>query len=229
MWKYFLPFLSQEPPFGPDDTVILAESGGCDTVFHMTAACRGQQSSLQSMMLTSLLQGPNLHFPSVSSKSASLQQAAGQTRQIFPLPHFTSGRPRLERQYVPRGHQSERATLTVTMEYQRGGRNLSNEHVWRQNLQKSKHPNNSFHWLVPLQDATGTQFILCCQSDVPDTQRKDDLSGRTDVPASDLELICYWQTLETHNCSDVIVKFCSIILQTSPLMDKHLFTSGYLA
>lgn len=194
----------------------------------MTAACRGQQSPLQSM--TSLLKGPNLHFPSVSSKSASLQQAAaGQTRQIFPLPHFTSGRPRLERRYVPRGHQSERATLTVTMEYQRGGRNLPNEHVWRQNLQKSKHPNNSVHWVVPLQDATGTQFILRCQSDVPNAQRKDDLSGRTDVPAPDLELICYWQALETQNWSDVIVKFCSIILQTSPLMDKHLFTSGYLA
>lgn len=193
----------------------------------MTAACRGQQSSLQSM--TSVLQGPNLRFPSVSSKSTSLQQAAaGQTRQIFPLPHFTSGRPRLERRYVPRGQQSGRATLTVTMEYQRGGRNLPNEHVWRQNLQESKHPNNSVHWLVPLQDATGTQVILCCQSDVPDAQRKDDLSGRTDVPAPDL-LICYWQRFETQNCSDVIVKFCSSILQASPLMDKHLLTSGDLA
>lgn len=68
------------------------------------------------------LLGPNLYFPSAPSKSTPLQQAAGQTRQIFPLPHFTSGRPRLERQYVPRGHQSERATLSGAVEYQRGGR-----------------------------------------------------------------------------------------------------------
>lgn len=33
-WKDLLPFLSQEPPFGPDDTVILTESGGCDSFPH---------------------------------------------------------------------------------------------------------------------------------------------------------------------------------------------------
>lgn len=36
-------------------------------------------------------------------------------RRFFPLPHFTLGRPRLERQYLQkRGHQSERTAFSPT-------------------------------------------------------------------------------------------------------------------
>lgn len=60
------------------------------------------------------------HFPSVllpprcSDRQLQQQDRWGEV-QIFPLPHFTSGRPRLERQYLQkRGHQSALTTFNLT-------------------------------------------------------------------------------------------------------------------
>lgn len=90
-----------------------------------SAAIRGQQSSLHCFTLCAeVVEGPLVHgdiifhqFLYLLAKDSSRwtdevvrRRRTRGRRRFFPLPHFTSGRPRLERQYLQkRGHQSDSA------------------------------------------------------------------------------------------------------------------------